>query len=88
MLQGYHKLLKTQALKQLNKLVYIPEASLGVGDAEYSGSVGVKPNYQQPVRQAKVKDVQTTEDTINLGNGKQFYSDQFPKEFYLGEGVS
>lgn len=87
MLKGYHNLLRLQALKRLDKNVYTPEASLGVGDAEYSGSIGTKPNYQQPQRQAKIKDVSTTEDTLNLGTGKQFYTDQFPKTFYLGEGV-
>ena len=87
MFEGYHNALRFHSAKIMTKTVDIPDTSLGVGDAEYSGTIGIKPNYNQPIRTAKVQDVKTTENTLSLGKGKQFFAEQFPKSFYLGEGI-
>jgi hypothetical protein len=66
----------------------ITSASSGFGDAESYQGIGIRIRAKAPRQAATIKDVKDLDDTVYMGKGKgsQIDPDQFPSDFYIGEG--
>jgi hypothetical protein len=86
MFNGYHNNIARHAAGVVIKQPDIPNATLGVDDAEVKKSLG-KPFRPQPPNQIpKLYASKTADDVLDLGHGKQILANMFPQDFYVGEG--
>lgn len=87
MYEGYHKLNNQQAAKQLLKMVHVPDARLGVGDAEYLEPLNIEVYYPQSQRAVYIPKPSSIEDVTPDGYGSAFTEQDFPTLHYVGSAI-
>jgi hypothetical protein len=87
MFAGYHLQNRGHALQQLNKMVLLPEARLGVGAGETLNPMTMKVQIVQGKQTVVVPDVSTRsfEQAHIDGQGSAVNPEDFPKLNYIGE---
>lgn len=88
MLEGYHKVFRNFGKKEVIRPVDMPEPALGVGFAETLTPVKTGVRYKANWKAPQVQPILNLDDTNELGSGKQFNVEDFPKTGYLGEGIA
>ncbi|MFE5317025.1 hypothetical protein [Bacillus cereus] len=89
MMEGYHLQNRVHALQELSRPVELPDAQLGIGDAEELRPTHANFIYPMVPKEAlidKVTNMSIEKATVDL-NGNQVDEENFPKNHYFGDPI-